>query len=182
MARTKQPDTQTSKHLGEQTFDITSGKPPSAALKRIKATFVDHILWTKFNLRLLWEGKTLQDWVQEEIAKLNKTPLSKFRPIPESERTRVLPSQLPRKHWVPVRVDPEEYRKARWRWSAMGVSMSEWFYKRIVDYCADVDLDAIEKALTSGRTRGAGEEAEVEVEGGTAERSRLRVVRGRKRT
>ena len=132
-------------------------KPASASLKRIKATFLDHITWTKFNLRLIWEGQTLQDWVQQRIAELNKTPLSSIRPVPESERIRVLPSQLERKHWVPVRVDPEEYRKARWRWSAMGLSMSEWFQKQIADYCSDVDLDAIEKALTSRRTPAAAE-------------------------
>lgn len=171
-----------SRQTSEHTSATPPGKPPSASLKRIKATFVDHILWTKFNLRLLWEGKTLQDWVQEEIARLNRTPLSKVRPVPESERTRVLPSQLPRKHWVPVRVDPEEYQKARWRWSAMGVSMSEWFYKRIVEYCADVDLDAIEKALTSGRSRGGGERSEGSVPGPAAEEKSLRMMRGRKKS
>lgn len=122
----------------------------SASLKRIKATFVDHVLWTQFNLKLLWEGKTLQDWVQEQISELNKVPLSSIRPIPQADRVKLSPSQLERKHWVPVRVDPNEYLKARWRWSAMGVSMTEWFYNRIRDYCGGVDLDAIEQAITSG--------------------------------
>lgn len=126
--------------------------PRSSDLKRIKATFVDHVLWTQFNLKLLWEGKTLQDWVQEQISELNKIPLSSIRPVPADERGRFSPSSIERKHWVPVRVDPAEYRKARWRWSAMGVSMTEWFYKKIRDYCGNVDLDAAERAIMARET------------------------------
>lgn len=139
------PEPDTRKHPA---VSATAARPTgSTALKRIKATFLDHILWTQFNLKLVWEGKTLQDWVQEQIADLNRIPLSSIRPVPDHARVRLLPSELERKHWVPVRVDPTEYRKARWRWSAMGVSMTEWFYKRILDYCGNVDLDAAEKAI-----------------------------------
>ncbi len=129
-----------------------------APLKRIKATFLDHTLWTKFNLKLLWENKSLQDWVNEQISELNRQSLSSLQPVRESERVRVSPSELERKHWVPVRVDPSEYRKARWRWSALGVTMTEWFYKRILDYCGDVDLDTIEKALTARESQTAEKE------------------------
>ena len=126
----------------------------SSRLTRIKATFVDHILWTKFNLKLVMEEKTLQQWVQEQIEELNKVPLSSIRPVPLSQRIRLSPSSLERKHWVPVRVDPDQYRKARWRWSAMGISMSEWFYARIKSYAEDVDLDAAEKAILRRTTAG----------------------------
>ncbi len=135
-------------------------QPVSSRLTRIKATFVDHILWTKFNLKLVMEEKTLQQWVQEQIEELNNVPLSSVRPVPLSQRIRLSPSSLERKHWVPVRVDPDQYRKARWRWSAMGIPMSEWFYARIKSYAEDVDLDAAEKAILRRTTAGQADSPE----------------------
>jgi hypothetical protein len=127
-------------------------EPASSRLTRIKATFLDHVMWTKFNLKLVMDDKTLQDWVQEQLEELNKIPLSRFKPVPMSQRIRLSPSKLERKHWVPVRVDPDQYRKARWRWSAMGIPMSEWFYQKIKSYAESVDLDAAERAIT-GRSK-----------------------------
>jgi len=126
--------------------------PASSRLTRIKATFLDHVLWTKFNLKLVMDDKTLQEWVQEQLEELNKIPLSRFKPVPMSQRTRLSPSKLERKHWVPVRVDPDQYRKARWRWSAMGIPMSEWFYEKIKSYAENVDLDAVERAIMGRST------------------------------
>ena len=150
----------TSTHLRERRRPATAQVPgeertpaSSSRLTRIKATFLDHILWTKFNLKLFMDHKTLEGWVHEQLEEFNKIPLSSFKPVPMSQRVRLSPSKLERKHWVPVRVDPEQYRKARWRWSAMGISMSEWFYQKIKNYAESVDLDAAERTITE-RSKG----------------------------
>jgi hypothetical protein len=42
----------------------------TSRLVRVKGTYVDPVLWTKLNLKLVMENKTLQQWAQEAIEEL----------------------------------------------------------------------------------------------------------------
>jgi hypothetical protein len=104
-------------------------------------------LWLQFNLRLLFEGRTLKGWVAEQIRELNSEPIGKIQSLelpPE-----VLQKVHGRTHYLPVQVDAEEYQRARWRWDAMGVTMTDWFRWKVWEYAKDVDLDAAEQAIIS---------------------------------
>jgi hypothetical protein len=137
----------------------------TSRLVRVKGTYVDPVLWTKFNLKLVMENKTLQQWAQEAIEELNNMPLSEIKPVDPAQFVREDPPGPKRPHWVPFRLDPEQYRRARWRWSAMGISMTAWFYARIKDYAGHINLDEVEKAIISrekGQASRNGQEVHLE--------------------
>lgn len=102
--------------------------------------FEDH---RQFQIKLLIENRTMQDWISEQVEALVSQPLDGVQPVPYARVTR----KNIRMHTIIVRVKGSTKWALKLRLSLMGIPYSAWIHQKIQEYIRDVDLSRLRETL-----------------------------------
>lgn len=106
--------------------------------------------WRKFQVKLLLDGRTMQDWILEHVMALVAKDFTEVEPMPY---TRV--PRTGRTHTIIARVDGKVKRALNLRLSLMGIPYSAWIHSKIKDYIQDIDLDRLKETVEAWEAKRA---------------------------
>jgi len=109
---------------------------------------IPYDMWRAFQIRLLLEDLSMQEWVMAQVRVLLKTALSE---VPSHEYGRVARKGIETRQII-ARIPNADLRNLRMRLAKMGIPLSLWMYKAIEEYASAIDLDAMDRQIGLHRT------------------------------